>query len=84
MIVVGVRIVAAVVIVVALVVVVVVIVVGVFVVIALLFQLIFTRFLGGPIGGICCVASARNASAIKCECVVIIFCQPEVSITSVA
>lgn len=48
------------------------------------FQLIFTRFLGGPIGGICCVASARNASAIKCECVVIIFCQPEVSITSVA
>jgi len=51
---------------------------------ALWFQLIFTRFLGGPIGGICCVARARNASAIKCECVVIIFCQPEVSITSVA
>jgi len=30
------------------------------------FQLCFTRFRGGPIGGICCVASARNASAIRC------------------
>lgn len=47
------------------------------------FQL-FTRFLGGPIGGICWVASARNASAIKCGCVRIIDFQPNVSITSVA
>lgn len=49
-----------------------------------LFQLILTRFLGGPIGGTCCVANARNASAIKCGCVAIIFFQPTVSITSVA
>lgn len=50
----------------------------------ILFQLILTRFLGGPIGGICCVAKARNASAIKCGCVAIIFFHPIVSITSVA
>lgn len=31
-----------------------------------LFQLSFTRFLGGPIGGICCVASAPYASAMRC------------------
>lgn len=30
------------------------------------FQLCFTRFLGGPIGGICWVAKARKASAIRC------------------
>ena len=29
------------------------------------FQLCLTRLRGGPIGGICCVANARNASAIK-------------------
>jgi hypothetical protein len=39
---------------------------------------------GGPIGGICWVASARNASFIRCGCVVTIFFQPTVSITSVA
>lgn len=31
-----------------------------------LFQLSLTRFRGGPIGGICCVANAPYASAIKC------------------
>lgn len=48
------------------------------------FQLCFTRFLGGPIGGICCVASARNASAIRCGCEFTIDLKPAVSITSVA
>jgi hypothetical protein len=47
-------------------------------------QLILTRLRGGPIGGICCVARARNASFIKWGCVVTIFFQPTVSITSVA
>ena len=32
----------------------------------ILFQLSLTRLRGGPIGGICCVARARNASAIRC------------------
>lgn len=50
----------------------------------ILFQLIFTRLRGGPIGGICCVARARNASFIRCGCVVTMFFQPTVSITSVA
>lgn len=50
---------------------------------SILFQLNFTRFLGGPIGGICWVASARNASAIRCGWLPIIFCHPDVSITSV-
>lgn len=31
----------------------------------ILFQLNFTRLRGGPIGGICCVASAPYASAIR-------------------
>lgn len=31
-----------------------------------LFQLILTRLRGGPIGGVCCVARARNASAMRC------------------
>lgn len=48
------------------------------------FQLILTRFLGGPIGGICCVARARNASLIRCGCVVTMFFHPTVSMTSVA
>lgn len=47
-------------------------------------QLCLTRFRGGPIGGICWVARARNASAIKCGWVWIIDFQPGVSITSVA
>lgn len=47
-------------------------------------QLCLTRLRGGPIGGICWVASARNASAIRCGCVCIIDFQPGVSITSVA
>lgn len=50
----------------------------------ILFQLILTRLRGGPIGGICCVARARNASFIRCGCVVTMFFQPDVSITSVA
>lgn len=50
----------------------------------ILFQLILTRLRGGPIGGICCVARARNASFIRCGCVVTMFFQPTVSITSVA
>lgn len=49
-----------------------------------LFQLILTRLRGGPMGGICWVASARNASLIRCGCVVTMFFQPTVSITSVA
>lgn len=50
----------------------------------ILFQLILTRLRGGPIGGICWVARARNASFIRCGCVVTMFFQPTVSITSVA
>lgn len=50
----------------------------------ILFQLILTRLRGGPIGGICCVARARNASFIRCGCVVTMFFHPTVSITSVA
>lgn len=49
-----------------------------------LFQLIFTRLRGGPIGGICCVASARYASFSRCGWVATIFFQPTVSTTSVA
>lgn len=49
----------------------------------LLFQLSLTRLRGGPIGGICWVASARNASAIRCGWLRIMFFQPTVSITSV-
>lgn len=48
-----------------------------------LFQLILTRLRGGPIGGVCCVARARNASAMRCGWLAIIFFQPDVSITSV-
>lgn len=48
-----------------------------------LFQLNFTRLRGGPIGGICCVANAPYASAIRCGCVAIMFFQPVVSVTSV-
>lgn len=48
------------------------------------FQLCFTRFLGGPIGGICWVASARNASAMRCGWEFTIDLKPAVSITSVA
>lgn len=48
------------------------------------FQLDLTRFLGGPTGGICCVARARNASAIRWGCDWIIAFQPDVSMTSVA
>lgn len=47
-------------------------------------QLCLTRLRGGPIGGICWVANARNASAIRCGCVWIIDFHPGVSITSVA
>lgn len=50
---------------------------------ALLFQLSLTRLRGGPMGGICCVANARNASAIRCGWLRIMFFQPTVSITSV-
>lgn len=32
----------------------------------ILFQLSLTRLRGGPIGGVCCVARARNASAMRC------------------
>lgn len=46
-------------------------------------QLIFMRFLGGPIGGFW-VARARNASAIRWGWVEIMFFQPTVSMTSVA
>lgn len=42
-----------------------------------------TRLRGGPIGGICCVANAPYASAIKCGWLAIIFFQPNVSVTSV-
>ncbi len=48
-----------------------------------LFQLILTRLRGGPIGGVCCVARARNASAMRCGWLAIMFFQPAVSITSV-
>jgi hypothetical protein len=48
------------------------------------FQLILTRFRGGPMGGICWVARARNASFIRCGWVVTMFFQPTVSTTSVA
>lgn len=48
------------------------------------FQLCLTRFRGGPIGGICWVARALNASAIRCGWVCIIDFHPTVSITSVA
>lgn len=48
------------------------------------FQLCFTRFLGGPTGGICWVASARKASAIRCGCEFTMDLKPWVSITSVA
>jgi len=48
------------------------------------FQLCFTRFLGGPIGGICWVASARKASAIRCGWELTMDLKPIVSITSVA
>lgn len=48
------------------------------------FQLCFTRFLGGPTGGICWVASARKASAIKCGWEFTMDLKPWVSITSVA
>lgn len=47
-------------------------------------QLCFTRFRGGPIGGICCVANARNASAMRWGWVCIMDFHPGVSITSVA
>lgn len=50
----------------------------------ILFQLIFTRLRGGPIGGICCVASARYASFSRCGWVATMFFQPTVSTTSVA
>lgn len=50
----------------------------------ILFQLIFTRLRGGPIGGICCVASARYASFSRCGWVDTMFFQPTVSTTSVA
>lgn len=48
------------------------------------FQLCFTRFLGGPIGGICWVAKARKASAIRCGWEFTMDLKPTVSITSVA
>lgn len=48
------------------------------------FQLCFTRFLGGPTGGICWVANARKASAIRCGWEFTIDLKPAVSITSVA
>lgn len=48
------------------------------------FQLCFTRFLGGPIGGICWVARARKASAIRCGWEFTMDLKPTVSITSVA
>lgn len=35
-------------------------------VVNILFQLNLTRLRGGPIGGVCCVARARNASAMRC------------------
>uniref|UniRef100_A0A182MQF9 Uncharacterized protein n=1 Tax=Anopheles culicifacies TaxID=139723 RepID=A0A182MQF9_9DIPT len=50
----------------------------------ILFQLIFTRLRGGPIGGICWVASARYASFSRCGWVATMFFQPTVSTTSVA
>lgn len=64
-------------------VVVVVFVLGLFGAAINLFQLNFTRLRGGPIGGICCVANAPYASAIRCGCVAIMFFQPVVSVTSV-
>lgn len=48
------------------------------------FQLGLTLLRGGPIGGICWVASARNASAMRWGCVWIIPFHPAVSMTSVA
>lgn len=48
------------------------------------FQLCLTRFRGGPMGGICWVARARKASAIRVGCDVTIDLNPVVSITSVA
>lgn len=50
----------------------------------ILFQLIFTRLRGGPIGGVCCVASARYASFSRWGWVATIFFHPIVSTTSVA
>ena len=46
-------------------------------------ELYFSFFLGGPMGGICWLARALKASAIKCGCDTTICFQPAVSITSV-
>ena len=43
----------------------------------------FSFFLGGPIGGICCVASALKASAMRCGLELTICFHPAVSMTSV-